>query len=225
MSDIALQSIAEDAVKNLAKEVSPEIATLTIDSGLSPLQQFRIDAYALLGSLLSQAPSQPLLNWLQAIELNDDQQSGMREAWSVLQLAAERADPEQVAEEYHQLFIGIGRGELLPYGSWYMTGFLMEQPLLILRQDLERLGFERDPEVREPEDHIAALCQVMAMLVNPDTGVDRSQQGQFFERHMAPWWSRFTEDLQASSTAHFYSAVGRFAELFFEQEAQLLEKP
>ncbi len=221
MSDLAVQPVVED----VAEAVDAAIATPPQNASLSPLQQFRIDAYALLGSLLSQAPSQPLLHWLQTLELHDDQQSRMREAWSVLQLAAERADPEQLADEYHQLFIGIGRGELLPYGSWYMTGFLMEQPLLVLRQDLERLGFERDAEVREPEDHIAALCQVLAMLVSPDSGADRGLQSQFFERHLAPWWLRFSEDLQASPSAHFYSAVGRFAELFFEQEAQLLEKP
>ncbi len=191
----------------------------------SPLQQFRADSYALLGSLLSQPPSQQLLHWLTQIELGDDQQSAMREAWGVLQLAASRAQVEQVSEEYHTLFIGVGRGELMPFGSWYMTGFLMEKPLVELRQDLEQLGFERDPDVREPEDHIAALCQVLAMLVSPNAAVDSIQQRQFFERHLASWWQRFFEDLQASQTSHFYSAVGRFAELFFEQESLLLQNP
>ncbi|MEH6651093.1 MAG: molecular chaperone TorD family protein [Motiliproteus sp.] len=191
---------------------------------LNPLQQFRSDSYALLGSLLSQSPSQPLLQWLTQVELVDDQQSAMREAWEVLQLAASRAQVEQVSNEYHSLFIGVGRGELLPFASWYMTGFLMEKPLVTLRQDLQQLGFERDPDVREPEDHIAALCQVMAMI-GSDDGVDRAVQQQFFERHLASWWQRFFNDLQTSQTSHFYSAVGRFAELFFEQESLLLQTP
>ncbi|MEH6469775.1 MAG: molecular chaperone TorD family protein [Halopseudomonas sp.] len=217
MSDLAMQT-SESTNTETVQIINPAQQP-------SPLELFRADAYALLGSLLSQPPSRELLQWLDSIELNDDQQSAMREAWGVLQMAARRAEPEQVAEEYHCLFIGIGRGELLPYGSWYMTGFLMEKPLVTLRQDLDALGFERDPEVREPEDHIAALCQVMAMLVGPGTVCQRTAQRQFFERHLAPWWSRFVEDLQASQTAHFYGAVGRFAELFFEQEAMLLEKP
>lgn len=215
MSDLALQTAAS----------SQPLRAETLTPAPTPLQQFRADAYALLGSLLSQPPSSQLLQWLNSIELNDDQLSSMRAAWSVLQMAAERAEPAQVAEEYHALFVGVGRGELLPYGSWYMTGFLMEKPLVALRQDLQQLGFERDPQVREPEDHIAALCQVMGMLVSPESGSDRAVQRQFFERHLAPWWARFVEDLQVSASAHFYSAVGRFAELFFEQEIQFLEKP
>lgn len=198
------------------------IDSIAVDAVIKPLQQFRTDTYALLGSLLSQPPSQELLQWLTQIELGDDQQSAMREAWGVLQLAASRAQSEQVAEEFHTLFIGVGRGELMPFGSWYMTGFLMEKPLVELRQDLELLGFERDPDVREPEDHIAALCQVLAMLVSMSGSADCGQQRQFFERHLAAWWQRFFDDLQASETARFYGAVGRFAELFFEQEAQLL---
>lgn len=200
-------------------------APLNNAAAINPLQQFRTDSYALLGSLLSQPPSQPLLQWLTQIELGDDQQSAMRQAWGVLQLAASRAEAEQVSEEYHCLFIGVGRGELLPFGSWYMTGFLMEKPLVSLRNDLQQLGFERDPDVREPEDHIAALCQVMAMLVSPEQGFEAEQQRQFFERHLACWWQRCFDDLQASQTSHFYSAVGRFAELFFEQESLLLQTP
>tara|TARA_R110002167_G_scaffold8292_9_gene38484 strand:+ start:637 stop:1302 length:666 start_codon:yes stop_codon:yes gene_type:complete len=218
MSDLMMS--AADAVNAVDPLASQAVAVQSAQA--SPLELFRADAYALLGSLLSQAPSQELLQWLVQIELNEDQLSSMHEAWGVLQMAAGRAFPEQVAEEYHCLFIGVGRGELLPFGSWYLTGFLMEKPLVALRQDLEQLGFERDSDVREPEDHIAALCQVMAMLVSPESGLNRAAQRQFFDRHLAPWWQRFFDDLQASQSAHFYSAVGRFAELFFEQEAQLL---
>ncbi|WP_207802597.1 TorD/DmsD family molecular chaperone [Motiliproteus coralliicola] len=214
-----MNDIATSAIETVQIQDSPA------GNELSPLDLFRVDAYALLGSLLAQAPTEELLSWLQSIELIDDPQSSMREAWSVLQMAAGRADPDQVSDEYHQLFIGIGRGELLPYGSWYLTGFLMEKPLVELRNDLDALGIERDPEVREPEDHIAALCQVMAMLVSPDqNGGDQGPAQQFFERHLATWWRRFSQDLQHSQTAHFYSAVGRFAELFFEQEALLFSR-
>ena len=213
MSDLAM----------MTSDTAVDTASTDAVDTLSPLQQFRADAWTLLGSLLSQPPSNALLQWLDSIELNDDQHSSMREAWGVLQMAARRADPELVAEEYHNLFIGIARGELVPFGSWYMTGFLMEKPLAELRVDLQRLGFERDPDVNEPEDHIAALCQVMAMLVRPDGGEPHAVQREFFERHLGPWWQRFVTDLQSNSTAHFYSAVGRFAELFFAQETLLLQ--
>ena len=45
---------------------------------------------------------------------------------------------------------------LLPPSRWYLTGFLMEKPLGVLRDDLRALGFERDPNTKEPEDHVGA---------------------------------------------------------------------
>ena len=62
-----------------------------------------------------------------------------------------RAAPtaERVEREYFNLFIGLGRGELLPYGSYYQSGFLHERPLARLREQLSRLGIERaEGEVR-----------------------------------------------------------------------------
>jgi len=185
--------------------------------------RFRADVYALLGTLLARAPDRELLQWLAALELDEQEGAAMREAWLVLQLAAQRADEAQLADEYQELFIGIGRGELMPYGSWYLTGFLMEKPLVALRNDLGRLGFERQPEVKEPEDHIAALCQVMALLVHPDEGHAPHVPRQFFHAYLQPWSRRLFVDMQNARTAHFYSAVGRFGELFVEQERLLLE--
>jgi len=183
---------------------------------------FRADAYALLSSLLAQPPSQDLLNWLQQVDIDESNDQAMREAWTSLQKAAQDADKALLDEEYQNLFIGVGRGELLPYGSWYMSGFLMEKPLLELRHDLARLGFEREPDVKEPEDHIAALMQVMALLILPGDGRQSSQQ-QFFNKHLGGWSQRFFHDLTQSPTAQFYRAVGRFGELFSGQEKLLLE--
>ena len=47
----------------------------------------------------------------------------------------------------NRLFIGVGRGELLPFASVYMTGFLNEKPLATLRNDMVTLGVERSPDV------------------------------------------------------------------------------
>src|SRR5439155_1564893 len=64
------------------------------------------------------------------------------------------------------LFIGLGRGELLPYGSYYLTGFLHERPLARLRAHLEKLAIERTAGQAEPEDHAAILCEIMAGLTS-----------------------------------------------------------
>ncbi|MEZ5449041.1 MAG: molecular chaperone TorD family protein [Thiolinea sp.] len=110
-------------------------------------------------------------------------------AMAGLGLAAQHADPADVDDEFHDLFIGLGRGEVVPYGSWYLTGFLMEKPLGQLRQELRVLGFEREPNVYEPEDHAAALCEVMALLIE-DQGAIELQAG-FFNAIWLPGWSVF----------------------------------
>ncbi|MDX1529573.1 MAG: molecular chaperone TorD family protein, partial [Gammaproteobacteria bacterium] len=124
-------------------------------------------------------------------------------------------------DEYHDLFIGIGRGEVIPYGSWYLTGFLMDRPLAVLRGDLAELGFERQQDVKEPEDHIAALCEIMAMLITNEEH-DIAVQRRFFQAHIEPWGRTFFQDLQKAKTARFYRAVGQFGEQFVDFEQKYL---
>ena len=103
----------------------------------------RAQVYGLIAALLVGPPEEPLLQMLREIEAPAGEPDGeMAAAWGLIKQAAERADPSGLRDEYQDLFIGIGRGELVPYGSWYVTGFLMEKPLAELRTDLKRLGFE-----------------------------------------------------------------------------------
>jgi TorA maturation chaperone TorD len=134
--------------------------------------------------------------------------------------AAERADPDAVQREYFDLFVGVGRGELLAYGSYYLTGFLQERPLARVRGDLGELGIERAEGLFEPEDHIAFLCEVMAGLAagrfDTEPGADR----RFFERHLKPWAPRFFADLEVARFAKFYRPVATVGRLFMEIEAE-----
>lgn len=182
----------------------------------------RADAYRLLGALLTRAPDGALMERLQGIEVPEDEHSSsMAAAWKMLAMAAQRSSLEAVDDEYHALFIGIGRGEVVPYGSWYLTGFLMERPLAQLRRDLKILGFERQEEVKEPEDHAGALMEIMCMIVL-DANIGPHEEKQFFSRHLEPWIGKFFKDLQNARSASFYSAVGVLGERFIEVEKQYL---
>lgn len=146
---------------------------------------------------------------------------GLGTAWRALRRAAVRAEVEAVDDEYHDLFVGVGRGELIPYGSWYLTGFVMDRPLAVLRSDLAALGFERQDEVKEPEDHAAALLETMALIAaSPEHGID--VQRRFFDRHVVTWMHTFFADLQTADSARFYRAVGQFGEQFIAFEKQYL---
>jgi TorA maturation chaperone TorD len=183
----------------------------------------RAGTYSLLANLLANPADQGTLDTLTQIDRSPEgADTLLGAAWHLLAAAAERASVAAVDDEFHALFIGLGRGELVPYGSWYMTGFLMEQPLAQLRGDLARLGFERREGVSEPEDHAAGLCDVMAILNTPGEVAAFDLQRDFFERHMLPWLPRFFRDIQQASSASFYRAVGQLGEQFLEVEKEFL---
>lgn len=182
--------------------------------------QVRGNVYALLGHLLSAPPDAAVLESLAAIEPAPEGESLLTASWQMLGDAATRATPELLRDEHTTLFIGLGRGEVVPYASWYLTGFLMEQPLARLRGDLRELGIERHDGVREPEDHAAALCDAMALLISGDEPAPLALQSQFFARHIEPWMGRFFRDLQQAASARFYRAVGQLGEQFIEVETR-----
>lgn len=180
----------------------------------------RGNVYALLGHLLAGPPESDVLAMLAGIDAVPNDESLLTASWQMLADAAGRATPETLKHEYLALFVGLGRGEVVPYGSWYLTGFLMEQPLARLRGDLGELGIERQEGVKEPEDHAAALCDVMALLISGDDPAPVALQQQFFARHMEPWMGRFFRDLQQASSARFYRAVGQLGEQFMDVETR-----
>ena len=201
----------------------PEDVMSSVESFEEQEQQYRAAAYSILAALLRDLPNQQTLEQVAQfaqVEIDEDE---LLLAMSSLGLAVESINNSQINDEYHELFIGLGRGELVPYGSWYLTGYLMEQPLSILRDDLKQLGFERDESVTEPEDHIAALCEVMSMMIS--SSVDWNTQTQFFEKHLSPWCEKFFTDLENAESASFYQSVGRFGSAFFKMDKHYLQMP
>lgn len=180
--------------------------------------QLRAGTWNLLGALLSDAPSQELLEALSQIEDPEDGvRDAMGEAWLTLRMAAQRAQVEALAAEYQDVFIGVGGGEVTAYASWYLTGSLMERPLIELRQELQQLGVEREEGVSEPEDHAGMVCQIMALVLT-DSDYDFQRQKEFFQRHIEPWLGRLFKDLQEAASAKFYRAVGALGEEFLQLE-------
>lgn len=182
----------------------------------------RAQEYALLAALLANAPDAHLLGRLSRLR-GDASPLGV--AHAALGEAAARADAERVSREYFDLFIGLGRGELLPYGSYYLTGFLYERPLARLRGDLGRLGIEVTEGQSEPEDHAAILCEIMAGLAGGGIDAPPGAERQIFERHMVPWIGRFFSDLERSQAADLYARVGALGRTFMEIESEAFALP
>lgn len=182
----------------------------------------RMEEYALLAALLQRPPDSVLLRRLSGIR-GDSTLLGA--AHAALARAAEETNPERLDREFFELFIGVGRGELLPYGSYYLTGFLNERPLARLRGDLRMLGVARTEDQTEPEDHAAILCEIMAGLAGGSLSAALDAQKRLFEKHLAPWIGRFFADLEQVKNSNFYRRVGTVGRLFVEIETEAFALP
>lgn len=182
----------------------------------------RAQEYALLAALLMRAPDRALLD---AIANSRVDASPLGLVHAALAESARASSVEAVEREFFNLFIGLGRGELLPYGSYYLTGFLHERPLARLRGDLAVLGIERSEGNAEPEDHIATLCEIMAGLIGGRFAAPAGADRQIFDKHLAPWAGRFFADLERAESAGFYRHVGTLGRVFLDIETEAFALP
>lgn len=186
----------------------------------------RAQGYRMLAHFLSGPPSQADLDQAAGLKGND---TTFGRALSTFAKLSAKTPQSAAAEEYQDLFIGVGRGELVPYGSYYLTGFLQEKPLAKLRQDMEELGLERDPAVQDPEDHVASLLEIMAGLIDgslspvAETGTPLSEQKQFYNAHLGGWIDVFFRDLESAKSSVLYAALGALGRAFLEIEEQGFE--
>ncbi len=192
------------------------------DEAIFPEDLMRANTYALLAVLLREPPGDVTLEELAALQPDDGE---IGRALAALAAAAGEIPTNDIDDEFHDLFVGVGDSELKPYGSYYLTGFMYEKPLAKLRAEMAALGLGKADDTPEPEDHIAALCEMMcAMITGAFTApVALDRQRAFFNTHVAPWAERFFEDLEGSPSARFYRPVGTVGRLFLRIEAQSFE--
>lgn len=184
---------------------------------IDTIDHARGDQYRFLAALLAAAPADDMLRGIAGLSGDD---SPLGQAMSVLAATAARSNASDVEREFFELFIGVGRGELLPYASFYRTGFLNERPLADVRSDLERLGVARAKGRFEPEDHVAFLFEVMADMAQGGIAVGADRQSAFFARHIVPWAGQFFDDLAIAPSASFYRPVAELGRLFVDIEAR-----
>lgn len=199
---------------------------LVVDANVDSIPEedlLRARFYALLAQLLAAPPTADVLASLSTLEGDED--SAMGRAITALAEVAGAATAESVDDEYTALFIGVGRGELLPFASYYMSGFLHEKPLANLRGDMAEIGIGRAEDLSEPEDQIGVLAEMMHGLITGAFGTPATLDGQkaFFDAHLRPWAARFFADLEVSESAVFYVPVATIGKLFIGIECDAFE--
>jgi TorA maturation chaperone TorD len=198
--------LAVEAATGVARmRLRPDLYREQAADDVDEIDRARAQEYALLSALLARAPDADLLARLSRL---GGEASPLGLAHMALGQAAASIEPAAIEREYFNLFIGLGRGELLPYASYYLTGFLNERPLARLRDDLAAFGVERVEGHYEPEDHAATLCEIMAMFAGGGVQAPEGAERRLFEKHMAPWMGRFFADLERAEAAAFYRHVG-----------------
>jgi TorA maturation chaperone TorD len=181
------------------------------------IDRARAQEYALLSTLLSRSPDIQMIGRLALLR---GDASPLGAAHTALGEAASRATEESAGREYFNLFAGLGKSQLLPYASHYLTDSLYGRPLGRLRETLQQLGIESAAGNSEPEDHAAIVCEVMAGLVGGDIAGPINADRDFFEKHLAPWIRRFFADLEKAEAADFYARVGLLGRTFVDIETE-----
>lgn len=179
--------------------------------------QLRADMYSFLANLLRAEPDENLVNQLTMLDSDD---SPIGKSIKTLSKLTTSLDLPTIRDEYVRIFVGVGRGEILPFASYYLTGFLKDKPLAKLRQDMQKIGIKLEENVKEPEDHIASIFDMMSGLIlgKFEKKYSITEQKDFFNKHLAPWVDLLMRDIESSKIAVFYSPIGTIGKEFMEIE-------
>ncbi len=185
---------------------------------LSEEDLLRAQMYRFLARLLAAPPDAATLEVVSRLKGDD---TDLGQGLSTCAVLAGKTSVADAEREYNALFIGLGRGELVPFGSYYLAGFLNEKPLAKLRQHMIQLQMARADDVSEPEDHIASLCEMMAGMIDGLYGGEDNLHGQqaFFETHLASWAPQFFQDLEGAESSKLYAPIGTVGRVFMEIES------
>jgi len=192
---------------------------------LAPEDATRAGLYALLARLFAAAPDRALLDALSRADEMDAAAGfdGLAIAWRRLREAVPGADPEALRQEFDDLFVGVGQSIVSPYTTRYRGDAAAAMWLAQLRADLFTLGVARRDGVKEPEDHVAALADVMRLLITDDGLSPRervARQHGFFMKYLAPAYRELGGAISAAREADFYRRVGDLLVAFLDLESE-----
>ena len=201
----------------------PQLTALSFATADDSEELARAELYGLLARLWMAAPDAALFEQFRVAVTQAPQEGAFLEApWSALVASMRATTPAAAAQEYDALFLGVGKPEVFLYGSYYLSGFLNEKPLAVLRDDLAELGLARDETRGETEDHVAAVFEVMRYLIaGDDVAVcNLERQRRFFRAHVQPWVEKLCDAVQAHPRARLYAALADLTRGFVQVETQ-----
>ena len=193
---------------------------------VAPEDAARANVYAVVARLYADAPDAAFLNALATAErmpITDDR--GFPVSWNRLADASSAMDADAAAQEYTDLFVGVGKCEVNLHASHWIAGFMVEKPLVELRGELVVLGITRKESATMLEDHLSALCETMRLMVagNDDRApASIEQQRNFLEKRLLSWAFDCCAAIDKSSLANYYRRVAELTAQFLALERDSL---
>jgi len=179
----------------------------------------RADLYALLGRLFYASPDAVLLR---AIVGGggigaEEAKAPLALAWRELGHACAASNEEAARVEYDSVFVGTGQAEISLYLGAYVGRGKADRLLLDLKQYLAARGLARRESAKEPEDHVAAVFEVMRHLIAGERASVEDQKA-FFNAYLWSGATALCDAIVASPQTELYKSVARFARSFLELE-------
>lgn len=196
------------------------------DPDLDDIDRARADLYALLARLYYRGPDRELLQRIAKAggQFGMEDRSPVADAWRTLAGSADSTDPAAAQQAYDDLFVGTGRAQVSPYATYYLTPTGREKVLVVLRGELAAMGLSRKETSGEPEDHFAALFDVMRHLVQCGSSDAALQdQRRFFARFLERSYGAFCSAVEQSGETEFYGPVAALTRAFLDVETEALQ--
>jgi TorA maturation chaperone TorD len=207
--------------------MSAATARVELHRPLPPEEAARADFYALLARMAYAAPDAPLLASLaQAEPIPSSGDGELSRAWEALSRASSAMDADAAAEEYEALFVGMGKAPVSLYAGHYLGAPAADHPRVRLQADFAAFGLGLREDSTEPEDHFAALFEVMRVLVAGGKGREPAtlaEQKRFFEAFLARGARALFDAVTRAEKANYYRRVAGLGVAFLAIEAESFE--
>jgi len=191
---------------------------------IDPEDEARASIYGLIARLFYAPPDPEVLAQVLHSGAFEGSQAPAAVAWRELADACRNAFPVVLENEHTALFVGTGKAEVTPYLTHYTIQYATDNPLVDLRQQLNRWGMRRKENANEPEDHVAGICEAMRFAIAVQQR-PLEEQKMFFESYLYRGGIAFCSAVTASSKADFYRRVAQFARAFLELEREAFDLP
>lgn len=202
--------------------MSPE--AIASGPALDDEDRARAEIYALLARLFYAPPDAKLLQAIVGTDqlVAEESVTSLALAWRDLKLACAGSSEQAAREEYESVFVGTGKAEVTLYLGAYVPGSVAGPFLVELKQFLASHRLARRESVNEPEDHIAAVLEVMRHFIAGERTSVAAQKA-FFVEYVWTGAIALCEAIKASPEPRLYKYVARFTHGFLDLEHAAFE--